>query len=239
MECKTIRNMNKKKIIERHQLTKFISNTDLKLKVVSIIDNETPDFIITSKYKRISVELTELTNPEVKKVESYRNKIIKVAEQMFIEKYKTDLYVLITFENVILSPGKAEERYAKELFEIIEKEYLTSNAQEFSIVKNRMNTFIRRLRIANNRELNNWQRFGAYHIDWIKPEWMTKRIIRKQENISKYAEKFDENWLLLISNTGSKSSANRFDYVDFKEIQTDFERVYVYKYIENETIQIK
>ena len=70
-------------------------------------------------------------------------------------------------------------------------------------------------------------------------EWLTERILEKEKNLKKYKDNFDENWLLLSSNFGTKSSASRFDFLDFKEIKTDFDKILVYKYMPNETITIK
>lgn len=235
--------MDKKKISERHLLTKFISNPELNLRVTSIIDSETPDFIVKTTEKRISIELTSLINPDLRQVEAYRNKIIKQAENRFKERYNEDLYMLVTFDNIALNGGKESEHYyASELFNSIEQLYLTNRNFEFDITlkkDKRISDFIRHLHVTNRLGFNNWQHFGAHRVDWVKMEWLTKRIRTKEKNISKYKETFDENWLLLISNFGTKSSAHRFDFLDFKTIETEFEKIFVYKYMENATIKIK
>jgi len=235
--------MDRKKVSERHLLTKFISSPGLDLKVTSITDSEAPDFIIETVDKKISIELTGLINPDLRQVEAYRDKIIKQAESKFREKYNEDLYTLVTFENVDLNSGKNEEaKYADKLFTAIETLFLANKDFEFDITlkdDKRINEFISRLHINNRLGFNNWQHFGAYLVDFVKMEWLTERIIEKEKNLKKYKDNFDENWLLLSSNFGTKSSASRFDFLDFKEIKTDFDKIFVYKYMPNETITIK
>jgi len=235
--------MDKKKITERYQLNKFLSNPELNLRVVSIIENETPDFIVNASDRKISIELTRLINPNLKEIEVYRDKIVKNAEKIFLEKYSEDLYVLVNCENIKLNRGKEIERkYAFDLFNIIEKLYLANMNFEFDITLKdgkTLNHFINRLQITNRLGFSNWQHFGAHVVGKIDINWLSEKIITKEKNIKKYKELFDENWLLLISNFGTKSSAHRYDYLDFKEINTEFDKVFVYKYMQNETIVIK
>ena len=88
--------MNKKKEIEKHHLTSFLSNEKLNLLVYNIEEFETPDFIVNIDKKLISIEHTRLINPDLKKIESYRDRIIKSAQKRFEKKYSAKLYFLTT-----------------------------------------------------------------------------------------------------------------------------------------------
>lgn len=79
--------MDKKKQMERFQLTKFVSNEKLKFLIYQIIDSETPDFEVNVNKKWVSIEHTRLINPELQQKEIYRDKIIKTAQKRFEDKY--------------------------------------------------------------------------------------------------------------------------------------------------------
>ncbi len=236
--------MNKKKEIERHHLTSFISNEELKFLVYGIEDSETPDFIVNIDKKLISIEHTRLINPELKKVEQYRERIIQNAKKRFREKYSEKLYLLMTFNNILLKSGKiAEEKYTNEVFKLIENIYLCNKKFDFRIDsrknKAKVSELIRSFSVDNTRNFENWQHFGAYLVEWIDINWLQGIITKKENNIKNYPKEFHENWLLLVSDFGTKSSTHRFDNIDFSKIKTKFDRVYIYNFMPNEVGRIK
>lgn len=236
--------MTDKKQIERYELEKFISNEDLKLRVYSIKNSETPDFIVNIDKRHISIEHTRLINPNLKEVERYREKIIKSAQKKFNEKYSVDLYVLITFKNVKLEGGRiAEKNYTEEVFNLIEKIYLNNKEFEFSIHsknnKYSATKHIESFSVYNTRKMNHWQHFGAWKVDWIEKDWLKSIISKKETNIKNYPEKFEENWLLLVSNFGTKASSNRTDFMDFSDIKSDFDKIFIHNFIEDKITIIK
>lgn len=234
--------MSTKKEIERHHLTSFISNDKLKLLVYGIEDSETPDFIVKIDKKLISIEHTRLINPLLQKVEQYRNRIIENARIRFEEKYSAKLYLLITFNNVILESGKiAEKKYSDEVFILIENVYLCNKDYEFSIhskkQKLKVSELIESFSVDNTYNFSNWQHFGAYLVEWIDMKWLKQVIENKENNIERYQKEFDENWLLLVSDFGTKASSHRFDIIDYSGIKTKFDKIYLYSF-RADTIEI-
>ena len=236
--------MDKKKQIERYQLERFISNNKLKLQVHSIHNCETPDFEANINNKIISIEHSRLINPQLQKVEQYRNKIIKLAQKRFEEKYTDKLYVLITFNNIKLDGGKiAEQNYVDEVFNLIEEIYLNNRRYRFKIHSQRnrkkVSKTIEKFSIDNVQNFSHWQHFGAYRVDWIDIEWLKGIIKKKEQNIDKYLKKYDQNWLLLVSDFGTKASANRTDFIDFSDIENKFDKIYIYSYMADEVTIVK
>jgi len=86
---------------------------------------------------------------------------------------------------------------------------------------------------------NHWQHFTAYKVDWIDMKRLQSIIADKARDIKNYVGKFDEHWLLLVSNIGTKASANQFDFLNLSSFETEFQKVYVFKDIENEIFVIK
>jgi len=236
--------MDKKKQIERYQLERFVSNDKLKLLVHSIKNCETPDFEVNINKRLISIEHSRLINPELQKIEQYRDKIIKLAQKRFEENYADKLYVLITFNNIVLEGGKiAEECYVAEVYNLIEKIYLNNKCYEFKIHskrhRERGSKLIESFSVDNVQNFSHWQHFGAYRVDWIDMDWLKSVIKKKEKNISKYLKEYEENWLLLVSDFGTKASTNRTDFMDFSTIESKFDRIYIHSYMADEITIVK
>lgn len=228
--------LNNKKEIEKYHLTKFLSNENLKFLVYGVEESETPDFIVNIDKKLISIEHTRLINPDLKKKESYRDKIIKIAQKKFEKKYSEKLYSLITFNNIDLKFEKAErQKYINEVFKLIEDIYLCNKKYEFRIDsrkrKARVSELIKHFSVDNTRNHSHWQHFGAYLVENIDMDWLQSVISKKEKNIERYPKEFHENWLLLVSDFGTKASTHNFNRIDFTQIKTVFDRVYLYSYM--------
>lgn len=236
--------MDKKKQIERYQLEKFVSNENLKLLVYQITDYETPDFEVNIDKRWISIEHTRLINPQLQQVENYRDRIIKTAQKRFESKYSDRLYVLITFRNIQLKGGKiAEEKYVDEVYNLIEQIYLNNRKFEFKIHskrhKEKVSATIESFSVDNVQNFSHWQHFGAYLVEWIDMEWLKGIIKKKEMNIEKYPKQYEENWLLMVSDFGTKASSTRTDFIDFSTIQSKFDKIFIYSYMADEITIVK
>lgn len=237
--------MDIKKELERDQLIKFISNENLKLRVYSVEDNETPDFEVNIDKQLISIEHSRLINPSLQEKEKYREKIIEEAKKKFDEQYpKNKLYSLFTFGNTKLERGKsAKESYVEEIFKLVKTIYLNNKDYEFNISSRRSRNnkpkFIESFSITNTRNFSHWQHFGAYRVDWVDMDWLKGIIKKKENNIKKYKKGYKENWLLLVSDFGTKASSTRTDFMDFSTISSDFDKIYIYSFRADEVTIIK
>lgn len=232
------------KEIERTHLTKFISNEEMKFLVYGIEDCETPDFIVNIEKKLISIEHTRLINPHLQKVEQYEERIIENAKKKFESKYSEKLYVLFTFNNIILKSGKtAEQKYTDEIFKLIEDIYLCNKNYRFNIDSRinirKVSELIKSFSVSNTRNFSNWQHFGCYLVDYIDIDWLKRIISKKEKNIERYPKDFYQNWLLLVSDFGTKASSHRFENVLYKDIETKFDKVFLYSYIADQVEIVK
>jgi hypothetical protein len=236
-----------KKAIERRYLENFLTSKNLGQNVLSIEDSETPDFIISTSDKKISVELTKLIDIDLKFIEEFGNSVIGTAKKTFNEKYDRELYCLIGLRNIELGEKRIErrkqiEKYGTKLFDRVERIYLDNYlSTDFDVTIEDINEhddIVTRIHVTTKMGFEHWQYFGAHRNDLINLEWLTIKIKDKEEKIDNYRQPFDENWLLLISNTGTKPSAYRFDLLDFSHIETRFEKVFVYKSMGDEVIEI-
>jgi hypothetical protein len=236
------RNLPKKEL-ELSLLKDFISNKDLNLKVKAIIEGETPDFVIEELTKNISVELTRLIHADTIQKEAFQEKLVATAQSLFKEKYDEELYVLVTFSDIPIKCSTGEiKTYAEEFFKIVEEMYLPNRNHEFHVssrCNQHINSYIDRISISNNRDLENWQPFGAFKVNYIDINWIKEVIRGKEKNLYKYRHNLKENWLLLIANFGHESSAHRFDHLKRQQIETEFDKVYLYLYRDKEILQLK
>ena len=239
--------METKKQIERKYIENFLTRKNLGLEIKSIEDSETPDFVLRTMDKSISVEMTKLIDIDLKFIEEFRKSVIGTANKTFREKYDKELYCLIELLNIRLGEKRLErqhqiEKYGAKLFERVEKIYLDNHSNtDFEVTIEDINDFddiVTRLHVKTSEGFDHWQYFGAHRVDGINMEWLIKRIKEKEEKINNYRQSFDENWLLFISNTGTKPTAHRFDLSDFSQIKTKFEKVFVYKSMEDNVIEI-
>jgi len=236
------RNLPKKEI-ELILLKDFISNKGLKLRVKSIIESESPDFIIEELSRNISVELTRLIHPDTIQKEAFQEKLVEIAHKIFKEKYDEELYVLVTFSDIpIKCKGVEIKKYAEEIFKIVEEIYLPNRKHEFHVSSGRekpINFYVDHISISNHMGLENWQPFGAYKVNYVDVDWVKDVIKEKEKNLVKYRHKFTENWLLIAANFGHQSSGHRFHHLKKEKIETEFDKVYLYKYREKEIFQLK
>lgn len=229
---------------ERHIVEKFISNISVKLPAYSIKNNETPDFIIKTLSGDLSIELTSLIVKSLKARESFQDLMIAKAADLFEKKYEEKLNVFITFsENSVKCSKSKIDLYTNEIFELIEKIYLNNRDYEFTISswKNYepINDYIKEIHVDNLDNYANWQSFGAFVVDEIDIDLLKTVISKKEKNIPKYKDTFDKNWLVMVANFGTKSSAHDFRFGNYETINSDFDKIFVYKYFEDTVIEIK
>ena len=232
-----------KKQREEYEVTKFVSHESLKLPVYGIDAGETPDFTIKTTKGLYSIELTSIVTPDIKAIEVKQKRIVEGARDMFILKYTEKVRVYVMFNNNPIECSKRDEiKYSKELFEIVEKIYLNNKDFKFrTSYKDRVQPtlHIEDIIISNDTDLDNWQPFGAFLVPQVEHKMIENIIKAKEKGLQKYQSQFKENWLVITSNYGERSSANDFAFFKGYNGETKFDKVYVYSLRENEVITLK
>lgn len=233
-----------KKDKEYNILRKFISHETHGLRIVNIEHSETPDFILHELNKTISVELTELRHQKLKQQESFQIKIVEAAWSKFREKYNANIQVLVNFSHVPIKANANEVKlYIKELHDLVERIWLNNRDYEFRLTNmgrsRKRNHWIDSISVNNVLDIEYWQPFGAFKVDRIDPSWIKKVIEGKEAMLDKYQKTFTERWLLMVANFGDKSSTHDIFFLDMSDLQTKFDHVYLYKYMDNTYQKIK
>lgn len=242
-------NLLQQKLKERNVFDKFIS--ELKLPLFGIDEgDEPPDFyinLLTGKNhnteKSISIELTDLIDPRLKKQEAILQKVLKVASFKFKTLYpRTQLQVSVDFENFNLPKKKHEiELFADQIFNLVNRVYMNNYNFRFYIntksnceipgisdisISNRLNHFI-------------WQPYGAYQVPHIDVDWLLQRMNEKQEKIKNYKRNTDLKWLVMVSNYGQKSSSVEFRGLKIPIDEYDFDKIFIFEYMSKKIIKLK
>jgi hypothetical protein len=235
--------IQKKKDQEEYIIKKFISHKKLNLPVFAVIGNETPDFIIKGPQGTYSIELTRLIDPEIKETEVLQEKIVNGARELFIKKYEENLRVWVTFNDLPITLTKKNESiYYNELFEIVERVYLSNKDFQFETKsKKQINPthHIEDIYISNKAGFCNWQTFGAFIVSRPDFKIIDDVINSKEKGLNKYKQDFKENWLVIAANFGKRSGAYDFLFIDDYKANTKFDKVFIYNLRENEIINIK
>ena len=92
--------------------------------------------------------------------------------------------------------------------------------------KEKVSATIESFSVDNVQNFSHWQHFGAYLVEWIDMEWLKGIIKKKEMNIEKYPKQYEENWLLMVSDFGTKASSTRTDFIDFSTIQSKFDKIF-------------
>lgn len=226
-----------KKDFELHILRKFVSHETHGLRIKTIEEGETPDFVIRELDKNISVEMTRLILPALIQEEQIQDKIVALTFEKFTAKYPDKLQVLVNFSNTIINArGKNMDVYVNELLEVVESIFLPNRNYEFRVSsankKRIINHFIHSIVVSNDLYFTSWQPFGAFMVKPVDTAFLKKAIKEKEEKIKNYTVATAENWLLLVANFGHESSTHEFYGVNL-ELNSSFDRVYLYKYMDD------
>ncbi len=220
-------------------LKNFISNKSLNLKITSITESETPDFIVKNINQTISLELTQLIKKELREREVFLEKIVDNARDIFKAKYNSRLFVSVEFLNSkIILRGNQVNNICENLFKTVEEIYLKNREIEFDICVNG-SKYIKKVCISNKVNFENWYILGAFKVPQIDANWVDEIITQKEDKIKNYSYAFDAKWLLLISNYGFKSDTYDFYNFHVKQSKSQFDKIYLYKYRDDEIIELK
>lgn len=234
-----------KKDVETGIVKKFLSHDAIGISLDGLRSGETPDFRVRlSETKVISIEQTRIINPNLKKKEALQNKVVKLAEEQFLRQYgESDLRVLVTFSNHPLDTSEnSVEELVNMVCQFVIQIYEANRHDNFHVTlnhRNRPNKYIERLTVQNDLGFSVWQTFDAYRVPYVEPSWFVDKIRSKEKGLMKYKDKFNENWLLLVSHLGSESSAFRFETIQAEVLNSAFDKVFVFEYMANEVLVVK
>lgn len=236
----------KKKQAEKRLFTKFLSNQSLNHTVSSVCEMDPPDFSFdlfeNNEFKEVSVELTRIFNPTLKKNEAAQEKIMMLANDKFKKTRDDGLVVYVDFTLELLPlDNKSLNLLANELFEFVNQIAERNEGLSYtvrSLDHPPFHKYFRTLTVSNEDEYENWQPFGAFMVPYIEENWFLEIVRAKEQKIINYPKKFDKKWIVLLSNFGHQSSSYQFSIANTFE-NSPFDKIYIYQYFNDVIIKLK
>lgn len=225
---------NNIKKIEQFHTEQFLTNLGIKPDGLLPLKNDPPDFSLQIDNRFISIEHTRLINPKMKEKEEYKDKIIKEAQKRFENKHNEKIYALITFQQVDLEGKHRFEEYVLGVLDVIEQIYLNNKNFEF-FISSKLNSFgvsdlIESITINNKDNFSHWQHFNSFLVPEVDINHFQNLISKKEKRIDAYSNQFDENWLLIVGELGTEASTYTFHQMNFSEIHSKFDKIYLYSH---------
>jgi hypothetical protein len=236
-------NGDTKKQLEKAQLDSFIKGLEIEIDQI-IPGDEPPDFVLLTKDgRRIAIEITQIIQQSLRRNEEMRNHIVEEAERLFVLKYAVEIDCMVRCFPVQLT-GKARETASliSELFEAVEAVYLENRDVEFDIDLDNSfggSSFYEKIHLAFPPVFGGWQSHGANSVNLIDQAAFLAAVVKKENRLPNYAGMYDSKWLLFVIPVGSKSSAFRFDGIQFENFESSFDSVFLHRIFTGETLKVK
>jgi len=233
-----------KKIIERHNLTRFLEEIKLTDDIIDIKDFEQPDFIVKFTDRFVGVELTSLYHDVKSKEERVAiDKIISRAQKKFEKDSTLNFVAYITLKDPILIKGKDFANLSFELAEYMKQLIGNKSTQdEFEISIDRwyqsdrvdLLPWLEGVRIVRRKKMNYsiWQHSKGYMSGNLKQDFFQEKLASKEIKIDKYKENAQTQniWLIFIIE-GKEYSDFSYTYeVTQRAWQTKFEKIFLYEF---------
>ncbi|GAB1445703.1 hypothetical protein MASR2M41_14210 [Flammeovirgaceae bacterium] len=241
--------MNKaKKEREEYILSRFVSNPALGMMISGIVPMDPPDFKIrrynNDRFQDIGVELTTVTNPDLKAKEAAQDRIVPDAYLLFKSEFEEVLRVFVNFKINVAVPRDPPSLNAlsQELFEMVKTIHLNNSGYNFYLTSKDLkfkHKIFDGITISNELNYEDWRPFGAFKVPYIDEAWFAEKIRRKEEILQTYSNKFEENWLVMIANFGHQSTAFQFSNLLESFDQSPFDRIFIYNYFPNKIKIVK
>lgn len=217
---------NKKEIIEICHVTKFLFHFNL---LGFVQKREIPDFMVEVDNEVVGIEHTICVN-ELKEKEGYVKNICEKIE----EKYDKEVKLLL---NVYFKPSFDPYSVEKtKLRSSIENVILNYSTNQIVVA----NDYIDKIVAFNHNQLNISPNFGAFKQRWITEDDIRIVIKKKEKRLSDYTSKLIDKkiWLLIVISNTSESSYE-VDNLAFPDLNSEFERIYLFEDFKNLVHRIK
>lgn len=219
---------------EIYSVMKFLYNEHPKIK--SVEKTESPDFVISFKSgEKIGIEHTMIKkdNIESKKIES-TNALIEKAERLFEKKYpEVKLLVNISFLDNYVSFQKIEtDVLAAEISDFVYNYYTNRQCNRPDYIKN--------IRISPHSCVSFYNQ-TCWYVENLNREIFQKKLDKKEiklQNYKKYNSGINYYWLVMV--ISSTPTSYDIEYFNLEgQIQSDFDKIFLYHTFYNKVICVK
>ncbi|WP_338769213.1 hypothetical protein WAF17_09380 [Bernardetia sp. ABR2-2B] len=221
---------DQQKILELCQVGKLLGTyfNDFEIKEVT----EKPDFVITNGQVSIGVEHELILDNEAKAKEGfYENICEKVEINLQNDDSIPNCLVNLYLKGNLSFKVNDKVNLISDLTEIVKKFILTDTLIENKIVRD-----AHKMRHSRKNVIPN---FGAYMQKTITKDLIFKHIEKKKDKIATYRKNTElKQWLVLIIG-GLGASSFEVDESFDMNIETDFDKVFLYEDFRNQLYELK
>jgi len=241
--------MSDKEIFERNVFERFIKiYTDLPSGTV--FKSESPDFLIKADRETVGIEITKIVNeknPGDKFSPAERNtveqKISKEAENLFKSQCNIPLHVNFAFRDSINVNGDKIKSLGVQLASLVAKEIASRPLSEYYhlTVERGLPRELMHMSIAYfpNVTQSIWYSAKGQFLPNLKKEQILKSIKNKESKIPEYKLKADYLILLLVEGVIPESWFDGVETIEQTELNSDFDRILIYRSLYNEIVRLK
>jgi hypothetical protein len=237
-----------KYILERHFYDRFLALHD-EFPKKEPEKSEAPDFLIKIDKKVIGVEITQIHNEPNKgeflpaQKHALEDKILSKAQKLFFDRNQIHLHVSFHFIDHFQLSGKQVETLIIQICKVIEEkikgEGLNHNFS-FSIIDGLPQELV----VINGDYFPNitdtiWYSAKGIWLPNLSKQQIITIINKKEKEIITYKKKASALILLIVEGVIPNSWFDKVDKPEASEIESEFEKIFILRYLSNKLIEIK
>lgn len=221
--------LENKKLKEFELCCFFLWNYNRYIKIEQI--SEQPDFILNYKWKKIWLEIVEITPIEtIRKKEWCQEKLLKKIELFFYKEEKLKNFLAVCYLKDFNFKQNEENTIIEELklqLTLWYKSFIKSNTPYLNI-KNIKSKYIKKISFQKHSKVSIIRWTWTFFSNTLDSNTLLKTIDKKNEKIKKYNKNLDENILLLFIDTSKSSSYQILDNINNISINSEFDKIFLY-----------
>ncbi|MCP9292639.1 hypothetical protein [Gracilimonas sediminicola] len=242
----------KQKLEEKEDVTSFLETKSINSK--SLIQDESPDFVIEYEGLNLGIEHQRLFQPKDREdlvpqnQEALKDKVLLKAKSKYNDKSETNVLVFVDFEEVqtynrikFKLSNKDVEKLSDQISLLVHfnnrksESKVLLNKKFFNSIKDeiKVDERIKAITIWNNDSYgrSSFERVRGGKIPISSPEFLQKKILKKDQKVTEYYQKCDLIWLLLV--VKPLTFERSFDLLDSnkflsKNYESNFDKVFLF-----------
>ncbi|HBH23282.1 MAG TPA: hypothetical protein DDY13_07645 [Cytophagales bacterium] len=218
------------KILELCQIGKLLSSYFNNYDIIKVSEN--PDFLISDGDSEIGLEHQLVLDPKLKSKEGFFDNIVnKVEEKLRNDKSLPGNIINLVFRDEINFKINDKSLIINDIANIIKCFVNTGKLKE--------NKYILNIHKIDNSKICINANFGAYMQKEISPDLIYKFLLKKEEKVDSYRmNSVQTQWLILVIGSLGESSYELNREIEMN-IQTKFDKVFIYEDLRNRLFEFK
>ncbi len=220
-----------------------------------IAETESPDFIVSPGPKqRVGIEITRLTQAKIEnqkfspaRVNNHENDILQEAQKIYNHKYDSvSLALSVGFKTNVEIDAEETVDIANEIVDDIGNNIRHADPGSefrFTIEDPKAGNYIEFIEGKHFPGINKsaWLNAGGFQIPDFSREYLVNRIYSKEQKLPLYRKNnLNFIWLVLVTDSLQRTiSFNIFNQIEAWNVESKFDRVFLFEIVENKIYIVK